>query len=290
MSLHPRVLLLTVLAAACLVPFLAAAPARAVTFTIPVGADDRCLACHARPGLGTVDVNGQKKSLTISSDGFHASMHGRLDCTSCHAGFEARQHTPAETAGWLEQAKRTACSDCHATEFKMYDKSFHGDLVMNEGSTKAPMCADCHGSHSIVDPTSAAFRKSIPGVCGRCHGEKSATYMDTYHGKSVLLGDLTRAVCTDCHGYHSILPASNPASTINPGNVVETCGKCHKNASARFSSFLVHVDRSTPRSSLWVWLMEMNHAVLIGVLFTLGGLHCFLYFYRGLREGMYHRG
>jgi hypothetical protein len=36
--------------------------------------------------------------------------------------------------------------------------------------------------------------------------------------------------------------------------------------------------------------MEMNHALLIGVLFTLGGLHCVLYFYRGLKEGMYRRG
>ena len=92
----------------------------------------------------------------------------------------------------------------------MYDKSFHGNLVMNEGSKDAPACGDCHGSHGIIDPTSAEFRESIPEVCGRCHGEKSETYLDTYHGKSVLLGDISRAVCTDCHGYHEILPKSDP--------------------------------------------------------------------------------
>ena len=285
-----RNVILTALAAACLLPALAAAPAGAVTFTIPVGGSDRCLACHAKPDLGTIVVNGQKKSLTISSDTFHSSMHGRLDCTSCHAGFEAREHTLDETKGWYEQAKLTACSDCHASEFKMYDKSFHGNLVMNEGSKKAPACGDCHGSHGIIDPTSAEFRESIPDICGRCHGEKSVTYEDTYHGKSVALGDLSRAVCTDCHGYHSILPASDPNSTISSKNIVATCGKCHDDSSTKFASFLVHVDRSTPTSSLWVWLMEMNHAALIAVLFTFGGLHCFLYFYRGLREGLYHRG
>ena len=287
--MRPRTVILVLLGAFCVL-LAAAGPAAAITFTIPTGKSDRCLACHSKPDLGTVDVNGVEKSLTISKDTWHSSMHSRLDCTACHAGFEAREHTAAETQGWYRQAKLTACSDCHASEFKMYDQSFHGNLVMNEGSTKAPACGDCHGSHGIIDPASKEFRATIPEVCGRCHGEKSATYLDTYHGKSVALGDMSRAVCTDCHGYHKILPKSDPNSSVNARNVVATCGKCHDNANAKFASFLVHVDRSTPHSSLWVWLMEMNHALLIGVLFTFGGLHCFLYFYRGLKEGLYRRG
>jgi hypothetical protein len=127
-------------------------------------------------------------------------------------------------------------------------------------------------------------------MCERCHGEKSATYLDTYHGKSFSMGGTSTAVCTDCHGHHKILPASDPESTVSKQNVVATCGKCHEDSSPKFASFLVHVDRSTPHSSLWVWLMEINHSILIGVLFVFGGLHCFLYFYRGLREGLYHRG
>jgi predicted CXXCH cytochrome family protein len=280
----PRRVILVLVGAVCLLP------AAAVTFTIPVGASDRCLECHAEPDLGTIEVNGETKSLTVSVDDWHDSVHSRLDCTACHAGFEARDHTPEETEGWNQQAKLTACSDCHSSEFKMYDQSFHGNLVMNEGSTQAPACGDCHGSHGIVDPTTTEFRESIPEVCGRCHGEKEFTYEDTYHGKSVRLGEPSRAVCTDCHGYHKILPQSNPDSTVSSENIVATCGQCHEHSSKRFASFLVHVDRSTPHSSVWVWLMEMNHAVLIGVLFTLGGLHCILYFYRGLREGMYRRG
>jgi hypothetical protein len=39
-----------------------------------------------------------------------------------------------------------------------------------------------------------------------------------------------------------------------------------------------------------VWLMEMSHSLLIAGLFLFGGLHCFMYFYRGLREGLYARG
>ena len=89
---------LVALAAVCLL-LAAAAPAAAVTFTIPTGKTDRCLECHAKPDLGTIEVNGVEKSLTVDQDAWHDSMHSRLDCTACHAGFQAREHTPEETAG-----------------------------------------------------------------------------------------------------------------------------------------------------------------------------------------------
>jgi hypothetical protein len=127
-------------------------------------------------------------------------------------------------------------------------------------------------------------------MCGRCHGEKSATYLDTYHGKSFRLGDERTAVCTDCHGHHKILPPSNPQSTISSRNIVHTCRQCHASANRLFATYLVHVNRSTPKSSVWVWLMEMNHSVLIGALFLVGGAHTVLYCFRGLKEGMYRRG
>ena len=267
-----------------------AAPAGAVQFSLAHGANGRCLDCHSKPDLGTIVVNDVRKSLTVTRDMLHDSVHSRLDCTACHAGFKAREHTAAEKDGWYEQAKLTACSDCHADQFTMYSGSFHGDLVIGEHDRRAPSCADCHGSHGIISITSPGFRASVLPMCGRCHDEKSQTYLDTYHGKSFRMGETSTAVCTDCHGNHRILPQSNPKSTVSGQNVVATCGKCHEQASAKFASFRVHVDRSTPKSSLAVWLMELNHGVLIGVLFVFGGLHCLLYFYRGLREGLYRRG
>ena len=267
-----------------------AAPAGAVQFSLAHGANGRCLDCHAKPDLGTIVVNGERKSLTVDENMWHDSVHSRLDCTACHAGFQPREHTAKEKDGWYEQAKLTACSDCHADQFAMYSGSFHGNLVMGERDKRAPSCADCHGSHGIISSKSPGFRASVLHMCGRCHDEKSGTYLDTYHGKSFRMGAMSTAVCTDCHGHHRILPQSNPDSTISKQNVAATCGKCHEHASTRFASFLVHVDRSTPRSSIWVWLMEMSHSLLIAGLFLFGGLHCFMYFYRGLREGLYARG
>ena len=266
-----------------------AAPASAAEFPLSHGANGRCLTCHAQPDLGTITVDGERKSLTVAEDAFHQSVHSRLDCTACHSGFRSREHTVAEKDGWYEQAKLTACSDCHADQFAMYSGSFHGGLVMGDHDKRAPSCADCHGSHGIISNESPGFRETVLPMCEQCHEEKAGTFLDTYHGKSFRMGETSTAVCTDCHGHHKILPQSDPDSTISAQNVAGTCGQCHDHASSNFASFLVHVDRSSPKSSIWVWLMEMSHSLLIAGLFLFGGLHCFFYFYRGLREGLYHR-
>jgi hypothetical protein len=35
------------------------------------------------------------------------------------------------------------------------------------------------------------------------------------------------AVCKDCHGSHTILPADDPRSAVHRKNIPEDCGKCH---------------------------------------------------------------
>lgn len=249
----------------------------------------RCLACHQRTDLGSTVVEGRATTLTIDTDAWGHSMHSRLDCTSCHLGFKAATHTPAETQGWLQTAKLDACANCHAREFTMYRGSFHGKLVMRAGSG-APACADCHGSHAILNVTTAQFRRSILDMCGRCHGGRSSTYLDMYHGKAFKLGDTKAAVCTDCHGAHKILPACDPASLVSKQNIGGTCAGCHPGANANFATYEVHIDPSSPRSSFVVWLFYATYVLLISVVFTFGAVHSVLYFYRGRKEGMYHRG
>jgi hypothetical protein len=275
---------------ALVVALAAAEAAVAQEFPLAQGENERCFECHEQPDLGTIEVEGETRSLTVGPRDVHDSIHSRLDCTACHVGFLPGEHTAEETEGWQHQAQLESCRACHADQFGMYNQSFHGNLVMEEGSTDAPSCADCHGSHHIISPAAAGFRDGILPMCGRCHGENTETYLDTYHGKTFRLGETTRAVCTDCHGHHRILPESNPGSWVSRENVTETCGQCHEHASERFASFLVHVDVTSPSSSLSVWAMELNHNVLIVGLFVMGGLHCFLYFYRGLKEGLYLRG
>ncbi len=255
----------------------------------PVG-NDRCFNCHGLRGTKTtIDVNGQQKSIYVDKSRYERSLHGRLACTSCHIGFKADAHTPDQTANWLQTAKLNACHDCHAQEFNMYRSSFHGNLVFNENSKVAPLCADCHMAHDVVAPNSLAFRMSIPALCSKCHSARETSFLDNYHGKAFYLGRTDAAVCTDCHGGHKILNQSNPQSTISKQNIIATCGKCHPGSNRNFTGFLIHVNPRDPRSSLPVWTFYMAYILLITVVFTFGGVHSGLYIYRGIKDGLYRR-
>lgn len=249
-----------------------------------------CLECHSSTAKPiTVQVDGQGKQASVDAPAYAHSRHGKLACTSCHLGFKPGQHTADQTQDWLTTAKVKACANCHADQFAMYRGSFHGNLVFNESNGKAPVCADCHEAHNIVPPETAAFRAAIPALCARCHQHQLKTYLDSYHGKATYLGDAKTAVCTDCHGGHRILPASDPASSVHKSHLVKTCAACHPGANANFASFMVHVDPNSPRSSLLVFTFNVLYIMLIAVVFTFGAVHSGLYIYRGYKDGLYSR-
>ena len=98
------------------------------------------------------------------------------------------------------------------------------------------------------DPKSPVNHANIPATCGRCHGQKflmesngeSAqpflSYQSSVHGRAVANGSQKAAVCTDCHGVHQILPASDPKSPISKVAVASTCGKCHTDVANTFNA------------------------------------------------------
>jgi cytochrome b subunit of formate dehydrogenase len=263
--------------------------------------NNECFACHGqKPVDGTItvdgkkvpayiDVNGEKKSIYVDRSIQANSRHGQLACISCHLGFNAGMHPPSVTQGWLKTAKISACGDCHGEEDKMYQSSFHGNLVITKDASKAPLCADCHDAHNIVPPGTEAFRRQSMTMCTKCHGGEETTFLDSYHGKAFTLGDEKTAVCYDCHGSHRILPASNPASTVSKQNVVKTCARCHPGANGNFAAFKVHVNPQDPRSSLEVWFFWIAYVLLIAVVFSFAFVHTSLYIYRGWKEGLYSR-
>ena len=61
------------------------------------------------------------------------------------------------------------------------------------------------------------------------------SYQQSVHGKAVAAGSDKAAVCTDCHGEHDILAATNPKSPINKFNVPLTCAKCHDNIKQEYA-------------------------------------------------------
>jgi len=293
-SKHPTaVLIIAVACAAAVLGFAGPAAATSATATnaLNAPANDECFECHGSADVKaeTIDVAGQQKSIYVDRAVYEASRHGKLACTSCHLGFEPGVHDEQQTQDWLATAKIDACRNCHADVFEMYRGSFHGDLVFSESSDEAPVCADCHDAHNILPPESVEFRAQIDGLCAQCHEDALKTYLDSYHGKASSLGDLKTAVCTDCHGGHRILPASDPESSVNEANLVATCGECHPGANENFVQFLVHVNPQSPRSSFLVWTFYAAYVVLMSVVFTFGFVHSGLYIYRGYKDGLYRR-
>jgi DnaJ-class molecular chaperone len=123
---------------------------------------------------------------------------------------------------------------------------------MIKNDANAPTCEECHGTHRVLgkaQPESPTFPTNVPNLCARCHreGKKAAIrytgnereviehYTESIHGKGLMKSGLTvTAMCTNCHTAHAIRPQKDTASSVNPRNIPETCGKCHHGIEDQF--------------------------------------------------------
>ncbi len=188
---------------------------------------------------------------TLDSMHAKAAAAGNLEapiCTDCHGAHDVS----------IPDQPRTrvsgTCGQCHTQIFADYKQSVHGG-ALSEGNPDVPVCTDCHGVHNIQDPRTAQFRVSSPELCAGCHANAELMakynlpsnvyniYKLSWHGVEVSTYEARwptiwheSAVCTDCHGVHSIRKTDDPASSVNPANLLATCQKCHTGASQNFTS------------------------------------------------------
>jgi len=196
-----------------------------------------CLDCHADPERF---AEGGAAAAFVSEELYLSSAHSETACAQCHVDvspvFEER---PCE-----DELEPVDCAICHPVPVEEYRSSMHGTLAA-AGDLDAPVCTECHGTHSVAmqtNPASPTYPRNVPELCARCHrdGEAAARRIEhrgpsivrgfemSIHGKGLLeSGLVVTATCTDCHGPHSELPAEDPASRVNPNNVAATCGQCH---------------------------------------------------------------
>ena len=93
----------------------------------------------------------------------------------------------------------------------------------NANAPAAPANLQCQGCH--------APGKSLPYLAGSLfHTAPHADYDRGFHAQAIHNG-AKAATCLDCHTKNgdmtTILPASDPVSTVNRAAIAETCGKCH---------------------------------------------------------------
>lgn len=212
-----------------------------------------CLACHGDNSL-TTERNGQSVSRFVDEQAFGRSVHGRMACVACHADV-ANRELPHDVP-----LAPVNCGACHTDEQQRFAESLHGQALAR-GDTLAPRCQQCHGHHdirSIGDKDSQVSPLRIPFVCGSCHSEGSPAqvqrkihqdhilenYSESIHGEGLFKKGLSvSATCVSCHTAHSILPHTDPRSSIARDNVAATCERCH--------SEIERVHRKVIRGELW---------------------------------------
>jgi len=221
-------------------------------------------------------------------DGYLTSEHGKAlllsglvnapSCSDCHGSHRIVEADKSKAATSHENSPEL-CGSCHLLLLNEWqDNSAHG-LAWQAGE-EGPVCVDCHASHAIGDPTTYEARHESAANCGGCHEEYLATFRESFHGQALHLGLSGGATCADCHSPHKNLAADNPASSVHPDNVVETCGNCHEDATPGFATFDTHSDPTNPDDNYYVYIIWVfMTSLLIGV-FAFFGIHDLLWLQR----------
>lgn len=211
-------------------------------------------------------------------------------CTDCHGSHDLHRSTnPVSKLYW--QNVPSTCGKCHENVDQTYLRSIHGQAV-KAGVRDAPVCTDCHGEHSISAVKLATSRVSpanIPETCGQCHAAQRmvtqyrlppdvfTTYVQSFHGLALQGGDLTAANCASCHGFHDILPSSDPRSSINQKSLPQTCGKCHPGIGTRLGAefFRIHAPPGAAAGKPFI-VNFITRLYVVLIVLTIGGMATFV--------------
>ncbi len=184
-----------------------------------------CLGCHSNElTMGFAD--GDAMSVRIESERLRLSVHNKLYCSDCHFGFSPEEH-PVRTFRSRRDFTLTSSESCRRCHFDKYTKTLESIhyAMLSQGNLKAPVCVDCHGSHSISqthrDRTTSARR------CKTCHTEIYNTYSVSIHGTALFQEhNQDVPVCANCHRAHDI---EDPRTFDYREQIPHMCGNCHAN-------------------------------------------------------------
>ena len=261
-----------------------------------VHSTNTCASCHSDVTANHPDDGVRPRPVECQrchaqqSASYGASVHGlalkagRADaatCTDCHGSHEVLPATSRSSRLHFSHQADT-CGDCHYQESRDWALSVHGAALM-AGVRDAPTCTDCHFEHKIEALSTEASRKISETVCSHCHAserintrfnlptDRVQTFFESYHGLASKYGSTLAANCGSCHGYHKVLPSSDPASSIRPDNLAATCGKCHPGASEKFAQSKIHVSLGTAKSGPDIgdqvnwWVRRVYLVLIVGV-------------------------
>ncbi len=243
-----------------------------------------CAKCHADRALMIKRRINIPEAVAL----YRESVHGRsknpnaATCNDCHESHDLKPAADPTSSVYRRNIPKT-CGRCHAREAQAYAIGVHGQALAR-GVTRTPVCTDCHGEHKIRGPREAASpvaAGAVTATCATCHeatgiretfglpAGRLSSYQDSFHGLAARGGSPAVANCASCHGFHDILPSSDPRSTVSPRNLSKTCGHCHPGTGEAFARGMVHSTMTRADQPLLAWIRAI-YLWLIGG--TIGGM------------------
>jgi cytochrome b subunit of formate dehydrogenase len=252
--------------------------------------DVKCIICHSR----------FKDERFVDEKGYKDSVHGKLECTGCHAiRFQKMTHVVSEdmTSNEVKEVSKylkgkgkdaltvASCVGCHNREYSVFRKSIHGKAILEEGIQNAAFCTDCHSPPHYIrkssDPLSSSSRHRIVETCARCHSDRTIasryglniyvveSYRAHFHGKRYAIGSKETPNCVICHGSHNIKSHNDPESPVFGTNKITLCSKCHEGATEEFARAFTHrpVDSKNNPTAFYVRIVMVW--MIISVVFLL---------------------
>jgi mono/diheme cytochrome c family protein len=185
-----RKLVFAATAGALALLWFAAAPARAADTALSE-ADQTCLACHSNDAMKKDLADGAALSLHIPGEEFAKSVHAPIGCAGCHTDVKLETH-PAKgqditRARQYSLAMVAACRGCHEEVFKQQEGSVHAALL-RQGNQWAPVCTDCHGSHTVTPRTAY-------DTCVGCHASAMDKHQEWLPNAGLHLEVVSCAAC-----------------------------------------------------------------------------------------------
>ena len=257
-----------------------------------------CVQCHENLWQAAQEENKTEELARLGVvveqiDSYMSSIHARPNredqsrtnatCYNCHDAHYINpidSHIGAESRLKIPQI----CGQCHSQITETYLTSVHGQEVSENGNANAAVCIDCHTTHDIESPSDPSTRLAITRNCGNCHEEELESYLGTYHGQVSTLGYTHTAKCYECHGHHEIKRVADEASSMHVNNRLETCAKCHPDATQGYVTFQPHGNSHDFDRYPRMWIASKGMIGLLAGVFIFFWTHAALWFYRESKD------
>ena len=238
-----------------------------------------CADCHPTMFAQTLD--------SVHAKALAAGIKQAAVCTDCHGAHDIQP--PDQPRSRIPQT----CEKCHSTIYDQYKDSVHGAALIGQGNPDVPSCVDCHQVHAIQGPLNSPFRLYSPEICAKCHADKTLmakygistdvfqTYVADFHGTTTTLFQAVTEgqapntpVCIDCHGVHDIMAVNNANSPVIKQHILQTCQKCHPDATTNFPAAWLDHYIPSPQHAALVYYVNLFYKTLIPS--VIGGMALFV--------------